>query len=348
MPEDAQIAESSAAVVEEPNDGTQQGTQVNTLMDSWTAAEQRTFMETGEMPSTPPKGQKPAPDAKTEAPAEADKADTKPPADPVAATKAENQARYKELLTERAQARTEATQRTQEAAQLRAKLAEYEGKAKPEPPAPDPAKPAFPKRSDFDNLDAYEQAMVEYSEALTDYKIGKAREGDKAQRESEQRAAENAEVLAGWESRASTAIETAQDPVEFEGAVAKAAEVLTDYPGIARYIMKNPLGPQMAAHLGRDPKALRTLVRISDAADLVEALGDLRNEVRAETSKPAGEPELTLPVKVTPISKAAAPPTQLSTAKSAPADEVQAAIESGNVAKYMALMNDRDLKQKRG
>jgi hypothetical protein len=350
MPEDAQIAVPSPAPTEvvetapvaevaapEPKD-----------LSELTDAERDKFMLDGTLP---PKTPAPAASKEAEGDAKAEKADTKPPAEAAAATKAENQARYKELLAGRAQERAERTKAQAEAAQLRQKIAEIEGQSKVQPvkAAPETSNlPQEPRRGDYETLEEYEQAWREHPAKVVQALLAAERAAERERTESEKRAAENADILSGWESRTADAIEAAEDPKAYETAIAEAAEVIQNHPGIARYIMKNAYGPQMAAKLGQDPKALRALTRIIDPVDLADALADLKNEVRTASPKPAAPVAQPIPIRQTTPSKASPPPAQLSTANSAPADEAMAALESGDVGKYMAIMNARDLKAKRG
>jgi hypothetical protein len=251
--------------------------------------------------------------------------------------------RVQQLLVERARERQEFQRQLAEAKAAAAKPTE------PEPPKA--LKPLeIPDEADYETFAEYKKAMVEYYDKLSDAKIEQHAAKMAERQKQTEREQYEAEVQAGWESRFNDAFERHPQQVEFEKHVAQAAEVFAQSPGIAEYIMTDEYGPQMAEVLGQDLKRAHALIKISSPVKLAQALADLKYEVRtgnAQKKVPTkADPELPVTPKL--ASKASAPPPQLSTAAKAPADEVQAALESGDVRKYMDLMNARELKAKRG
>ena len=101
---------------------------------------------------------------------------------------------------------------------------------------------------------------------------------------------------------------------------------------IAQEIVTSPSAPALLRHLSAHPEDLDRLERLPHAAAIAREIGRL--EAKLET--PA------VPVLKT-TSSAPPPPSTLGTKPSVPADDAEAAIASGDVARYIAIMNRREL-----
>lgn len=347
---DEQAAETSTAEVTEAPVIEQAAPSEPLDLSKLTPTQVRTWKETGKLPE-PAKKTDPAsvaaegatPPAKVEAKPSAESAPAKP--------KKPAEDRVQQLLVDRARERQEAQRLREENAALKA------GTKAPEPvKAAEPVgRPKFPVRGDYEHLDDYEKAMVDYAEALTDYKIDEKSKADQERSQKEQRDQYEAEVMAGWEERFETAFDAHPNSKEFEVHVSQAAEVFRNSPGIAEYIMTNEYGPQIAELLGKDLKRAHGLLKITNSTKLADALADLKYEARA--GRPQSSPAIpapsaaALPAKPKPHVETSPPPRELSTASTGSADvkaSLSARMAKGGTdgdaafAQWKQIRNDED------
>lgn len=161
-------------------------------------------------------------------------------------------------------------------------------------PAAKPAEDARPKRSDFDDDDAWADALTGWTERRA---TTKAEEAAVARLERDREATRLQGVRATWHTRAQQFEQAHND---FRVAISNPA--LTFFDGeFLNSLMENEKGPELAYHIAKSPELVAKLVRQSPSQRLT-TLG----RIEAEVSRPPPAPKPSnAPPPLTPIASGA-------------------------------------------
>lgn len=195
--------------------------------------------------------------------------------------------------------------------------------------------PGAPKIEQFDTYERFMfAAQVFVNRALGAEAQAKGQQAQVGQQQAAQQQQVQARV-AEWAIRRDTF--AAQNPAFVE----KTAPLLDAlYPGtpLADVLIDSPIGPQMALYLSEHPEEIGRIVRLAPLTQLRE-LGKLESKIESSASAPASAG--TAATKQ--VTTAPAPPVTLSGARSAPANDYEAAIGAGDFRAYEAAANRRDI-----
>jgi len=162
--------------------------------------------------------------------------------------------------------------------------------------------PKRPKKSDFETVGDYTEALTEY---LVEKKAKAAGEASKAQSEQDRAKAAAEEIAGTFATRQQEFMKATPDYEEVVG------DSELDMPNAGmQYLVESEMGPQLAYHLAKNPKEAERLSSLSPTRVIAE-LGKL--EARLESAKPKeapkGEPA---PQNTRQVSRAPAPVSPLS------------------------------------
>lgn len=306
------------------------------IPESMTDEQRSAWLETGEVP-TPEDGESAPPESavdetETTLATDGEDSETQDPKPKKGAESRKPQlaAEIQDLLAKRAEARREYEA---EVARLEAVKA---NKQAPPPSAPvvdtgeafTEPEPEPPNDDDFDDLESLRKAEREYERKARAWEARKAVFEDRQSRQQQERKAREEaaqkEVAAEWTKRVAQAKARHKD---FETVAFNAALPLND-KAIER-IPKSQYGAEVLYYLGSKPDEAARIARLSPD-DTVLALADIERAVAA-----------TLP-KTKTVTGALPPPAEIGGNGKAPDDPVQAALTSGDFARYQELMNKRD------
>jgi hypothetical protein len=197
-------------------------------------------------------------------------------------------------LTRREQA---ALRRAEDAERTAALVLEMAQRTKPpEKKADDDPKPAAPKLADFENPEKFSEALVAYTETLSDWKVRQSLKSHATEQTRADTERRNREDLERIES-------------DYVGHRAKALEDLPDFEEIAEnpdltvtpsmaFAMKSmgALAPKILYELGKTPAEAARIARLSPALQIAE-IGVIRGRLESATkSKPNPLPAPIKPV----------------------------------------------------
>jgi hypothetical protein len=335
--QDAPTAESSSAqAVEE--------TPAGPPIEEWSAVEYRTWRETGERP--PAKKAEAPPASKTESSAAAEKPAEKAAPAPEAGNpqeqpkrktgedrKAELSAEIQELLRQRHQLRDEVSR-------MRPQKDEKQpdpSAGKPQQTAATTDKPKAPKSAEYKTWGEYEDALAEYQDKLTDWKLAERDRAHYAAQQEESRR----ELKASWSERVaehSKSDTDFQDAIEYVGPFATAA-------GVADLIMQSEVGPQIVSYLHQHQDEAVKIAQSGSPVAIAAAIGKLEAKLLGERKPAAKAAEPVKPVKAPEPKKttsAAPPPTELAAKSGGAEDEAAAALRDRDFARYKRVMDARE------
>lgn len=209
------------------------------------------------------------------------------------------QERIAELANRRREAEDKAAAAEQRAAELERRLQALEAKA------PTPEVSNEPKRSDFPTEEAFLDAKAAW--------IADKRIADKLRADEEARmAAEQAEVVAAFESRQQKAMKEIDDYTEV---LSNSAVIVPDY--LMPSLMESEVGPLIAYYLAKNPDEAKKLTRMRPA-HAMRHLVELEREIATDPAPAAASnspqqrpraPEPISPVRGSPASPPGAPKT---------------------------------------
>ena len=175
--------------------------------------------------------------------------------------------------------------------------------------------PVKPVSTDFANPEAFDAAVLDYSEKMTDWKVKKGIEEFKA---SEQKRlaseAQNAQVKTLQENFTKRE-ETVRQKYADYSTVAESPDVIVSLP-MAQAIFSSEQGPELKYFLGKNPDEAKRISgmttkmidqqgQIIDVPDVARQLVELgKIEARLTTPAPVTKPVSAAPKPITPISKA--------------------------------------------
>ncbi len=230
-------------------------------------------------------------------------------------------------------------------ADLKRQLESESGDKTAPPPVADtkPAElkaPVKPKVEDFKTWDEYEAARDKFFEDLSDYKVNKALQEDRAQRAEEakkqQQEAEGKKAAEVWNKQIESA---AKEFSDWNEAVAKVSDLVGKDPRFsagAAFLLESEVGAKVLYELGKDPDRAQEIAAMSPTKQ-VAALAVIAHTL----TKPA-ESEKTPPGPKN-HTEAPPPPSELSGRNQLPPDPVAAAIEADDTEAYIREANARDL-----
>ncbi len=140
-------------------------------------------------------------------------------------------------------------------------------KAEAKPAVATPEAPTIPKRADFENDDAYQEALIDYR---VEQKLAKqqAEAAERAEKERQE------QVIAQARQRIATAIELVPDFVEVT------ESVTTPVPAVvAGYLQESELFAELGYHFAKHPEVLERLSSLTPARALVE-VGKIESMLR--------------------------------------------------------------------
>lgn len=326
------MAEENGTVVAESSTAPQ----LAEVFEGRSEAEISEWKRTGEFPE--PKAEESAPSQKTEQTLP-EKTESAPAPDATKQQEKRQEYNWKALR----EAKESAERRVRE---LEAEAAKHTGKqdeksaesstAKPEANEP----PKKPLLENFENYQAFEEAMDKYFESLADFKadqrLTKFKEEQKA--EAEKKAAEESSRTRqqnhakNWKESTQTLKDFDQVARNEDGSLV-ILPLLRSNPVIDDFVYESPAVGQLIYHLTQN---LDEAERITGLAPLeaVRELVKLELNLSNGTSASPAKPKPAAPPK---------PPTELSGTNTAPEDEALAALEAGDVRRYNRIMNQRDL-----
>lgn len=178
-----------------------------------------------------------------------------------------------------------------------------------------------PKLEDFETLE-------EWGEALTDWKLA---ERDRAG-EQKRQAEEQSRLAAEFNKRINDARVKYHDfdEVAFDAEVVEKVKAL---PVVAAAIQRSPLAGELAYALGSDPATLDRIAAITDPFRQAVEIGKLETKLEEKASGSKPKPSGT---------RAPAPPSPVSARSAAPVLTPEKAAESGDLAAFMRMRDERD------
>ena len=314
-------------------------------LENWSEADRNEYFKTGTPPAE--KEEKSATPESTEAKSESTPPEPAPESEPGKQQEPKKspqnaETRKRQLGAEIQEKLSERRRISEELEILKAQrdlLKSQQEAKKPEPPpateTPGTTRPVRPKIDQYESYEEYESALDKYEEALADYKAA-----DRIQREK-------TEYIRQQELRAHEEYQT-NVRRKMDASVAEAKKVHTDFDEVLATASDVPVTPHMQLclenaehpgeimyHLASHPDDARKMATLSPFAVTRELA--VLDATFAGTIKPApATPQVT---------GAKPPPTQLRGANAAPADEVSAAVASGDFRRYMQAANAREMKR---
>lgn len=302
-------------------------------IEKWSPEERKEWLRTGKPPNKaasataqPAEGSEPPADGDPAAP---------PPAKP------KTEARFQELLKERAQQRSEIDR-------LKAELAKATGGAAP-PPAngngnelpPQPKKleaPKPPRLSDFETWEQYEEARDKHAEAVAEYKIQQDRAEQVKTAQQAELARLNKAIEDSWVKRRTAA----------EAAHADYATV-TDKtpisPVMDAFILDSEHGAEILYALGSDKKNAQRIASIANPIQAAREMVALEGKVSGQGA--SAQPASGADRQERRVS-AASPPAREIGGTQTVGDPVAAAVKDGDFARYKAEADRREIERRRG
>lgn len=307
-------------------------------LESLTPEQHAKWLEKGELPTPTKAGESAPPEKESEkATAESETAEKSTEHKEQTERKPHTaETRIRQLEADIAALKQQRAERIQALLDERRKLAQevsQVGAIKPEPPAgakPDAEKPKRPKMDEFEEYSSYEQALEEYEDKLTDWKVNQRIEAEKKayQQQVQKQTVEqrNAQVRKNWEAHLGEAHKRHGDFEE----VVRSVELPLN-PVMDGFLLDSAIGPEIVYALCKNVAEAERIAKLSPFACTRE-LAKLESSISASLQAPQ-------PKKVT---EAKPPPTELSGTNRGAEDEAAAALEAGNFARYAEIMNQRD------
>lgn len=328
-------------------------------LEQFTSEQRDEWLKTGKTPeaapkkadatakesSEPPPAEPAAAEAKP-APASEPGSEQEPKPAPGEKRKGQLANEIQQLLKQRAELRQEneriAAERARTTSAAPAEPAEPAGLTKPEP-------------EDFEKWEEYETAKDVYYERMAEAKATAAVEADRqalsAQAQQATLAAQNRKIESDWSKRTKEFIASHPEAKDFNPAVATLANsgLVPENSPLDRWILESPRGHILAWHFSQNPDEILRLGELDPS--IYQPWGAIspissRELVTLENSFESKTPA-TVPVQKE-HTAAPKPPVVVSARAAAPADEVEAAIQSGNQGAYMEAMNRRELAARKG
>ena len=217
--------------------------------------------------------------------------------------------------------------------------------------------PVKPKVADFETYDLYEEARDKYFEDLSDYKVAKALETDRSARAQEAQQREIAKRIDETEGRRGK--ETKPVIVKTIQTVLGDKDIPTH---VKDFIGESSVVPDLLYVMGSDPAELAEFVELAHTNPnaALRKIVALESLVQAELAKggngtargedgkfvPAKPAETKAPEKKAP--EVPPPPKELSGRGSAPPDELESALKTGDFRAFREVQNRRDIAKIRG
>lgn len=189
------------------------------------------------------------------------------------------------------------------------KIAQPQAAAPPPPAEPKP--PAKPKRADYDDPDAYDDALIEWAaetasaraSAKADADRAARQKADKAKTAEEEQAAQAREWAAKWDAARERYGE------DFDAIAANDQEPLS--PAMFTAITNSDIGPDIAWYLGNNPEDKARIFAIANPVKQALEIGKIEAKITAGLAaapKPAPEPQPASPPSMTALRPAAPSP----------------------------------------
>lgn len=327
------VAESSPAAAEVESTPEESG------FESWSKSDRDTFLTTGKLPQAKPEVSPPPAAEKSSEPEEAENSAVSEPAqrgEESPKPKANAETRKRQLAAE-----IQSLLEQRRALRVEVEAAKATGAPPAVPPTAEPqaeaqsqsGRPVRPKLGDFEDYDAYENAMDAYEESLADWKAAARIEREKQQYMAEQQAQSqmqrNQEIRTNWERRLA---ETRKRAPDFDTVVV-AGEIPLN-PVMDGFVLDSEVGPDLVYYLAKHQDEAARIAGLPAFATTRElARIEMAIQQGIQGNVPAS-PQQT---------GAKPPPTELSGRNAAPVDEVAAAAAAGDFRRYMAAANARDM-----
>lgn len=259
--------------------------------------------------------------------------------EPATPKKSKADARFQELLKERATEREGRERAERELAELRAKFAKPDAQ-----PAPSPAQtsefPAFDVWQQAHPEGSYDDFLLQKFEHVQTQKQTVAQQQAAAEQFS-RTATQRVETFATRYREAVAAdasIEARIDPrfhaLKTVDACLQAGEPVTALNAVAQEIVESPNAVKLLLHLSDHPDELAKIAQLSPAG-VIRAMAKLE----AQLDTPAIPPPKT-------ISSAPALTTTLGSRPAVPGDPIQSAVKTGDFRAYREAMNAREMATK--
>lgn len=313
-------------------------------LETWSEADRNEYFKSGTVPSketsAPPESGAQPEQAKPEAAGEPEPPQQagKPERPPQNAETRKRQlaAEIQEKLAERRRVSEETEILRAQLELLRSQMAQ-----KPESPAGKEqpsitARPVRPKLEEFTTYEDYEVALDKYEESLADWKVA-----DRIERERTEWIRRQEEAVAYQRQQ--------QVRQKMDAGIKAAKEKHVDFDEVMQGASNAPVSPHMQNYfenasespaevmyfLGTHPEDAQRIAALDPYRCSLE-LAKIEFTLTGTVSQPPAKPQITA---------AHPPPTQLAGTNAAPADEVAAAVASGDFRRYMNLANARDTKR---
>jgi hypothetical protein len=329
MPVDVQTPVDSSPAAEAP------------VIENWTAAQRQDWLQTGKTPDAPKKYEAPAPSSTQPVAEEEEQSEATPEAKPKTEPGTEPDKEepksgkaVEKRISQLTRARREAERRADEAEQrLREYQATKPAEARPgtAATAPNGQRPAMPKIGEFDSVEAYDTALSDYHEKLTEWKLDQR---DKARLVAESEAAQAARSKAiseSWDEKISRISKLPDYRELLENADENDLKLSQ---AVAEAMMDSESGGEIAYFFLKHPEEAARISRLSPLA-AVREVGKIEAQILSEPKAPQ-------PKRITTAQK---PPTELGSRATAPEDDVAEALKAGDFQAYLRLANARELKR---
>lgn len=308
-------------------------------LEAFTPEQHQKWLQTGEFPKPQKPPEKSAPSEPSEkAQAESEPAEKKPETEKPAERKPQNaETRIVQLEEQIAQLKAQKAERIQQLLDERRALQQELTKPADKKPEPAPGtelaadRPKRPKMNEFEDLQTYEKALEEYEEKFADWKVQQRIEAEKKAYQEQVRKQtieqRNAQIRNNWETRL---VEAKKRYGDFDEVVRSVDLPLN--PFMDGYLLDSEKGPELVYALCKNPAEAERISKLGPFACA-------RELAKFESSFAAS---LQPPPKKT-ISETKPPPTELPGTNRQSEDEAKAALEAGDVERYMRIMNQRDV-----
>lgn len=328
---DEQIAASSPATIEIPAPAI-------ASTDGWSSSDRQEWLKTGKMPTPAAESKETTPETKANEPSAPEKGGNES-----ASETGKDQEHAKPKAEKRKeQLASEIGELLRQRAILRGEVGNLGAeKAKPaEKPAEQPSSDLKkPRLSDFETVEAYEEATEKYLDGLAEKKSRNAIEQFKreqqeaAQRDEAER--QNKELAKSWKARVEE-FKKSSGMGDFESAVAPFVDsgAITPNSMMERWILDSEQGPAVLHYFAKNPDEM---LRIGELTIIPASREIAKLELQLSGQKPAPASEIKKPIVLP------KPPTSLPGRAAPPEDPIEAALASGDVATYRRLKNAQEL-----
>jgi hypothetical protein len=310
-------------------------------LENWTERQRNTYFKDGTIPA--------AKEEKSAAPEESEAVAPEPAPEPEPGKQQEPkkspqnaETRKKQLGAEIQEKLSERRRISEELEILKAQRDILKSQASAKPPesppaqeAPGSTRPVRPKIDQYESYEEYESALDKYEESLADYKAADRIQREKVEYMRQQQLRAHAEYQQNVRQKLDASVAEAKKAhPDFDEVLATASQVpVTPHMQLCLENAEHP--GEIMYHLAAHPDEARKMAALHPFA-VTKELAVLDATFAGTIKQAPATPQVT---------GAKPPPTQLGGTNAAPADEMAAAVASGDFRRYMATANAREMKR---